>query len=210
MTDWHYIKGENEPLLLQLVAEGDKTAFEQLYRQYEGGVDKYVLFITRSKEATEEIIQDVFVSVWKKREKLPALISFRAYLYQIARNRAISYLRSIKTKYTVAQLDESAPGDRQDHADHGMLYKEYYKIALDAIDILPERKRKVFALCFEEDLTLQEIALRLGISKSTVKQHLYSASASIRDYLRAHGDITTILLIFVTLMQCSENNFSRN
>jgi len=201
MAERQYIEGEDEHLLLQLVANGNKLAFEQLYEQYEGGVEKYVFFITRSKEVTEEIIQDIFISVWKKREKLPALTSFRGYLYQIARNRVISYLRSLKARYKIVELDEAAPGSRQTDADHRVLYNQYYKMVLDAIELLPGRKREVFNLSLEEDLTLDEIAQRLGLSKSTVKQHLYSATASIREYLQKHGDITTTLLIFIALFE---------
>ena len=201
MAERQYIKGENEQLLLQLVANGDKLAFEQLYEQYEGGVEKYVFFITRSKEVTEEIIQDIFISVWKKKEKLPALTSFRGYLYQIARNRVISYLRSLKARYKIVELNEAAPGSRQADADHRVLYNQYYKMVLDAIELLPGRKREVFNLSLEEDLTLDEMAQRLGLSKSTVKQHLYSATASIREYLQKHGDITTTLLIFIALFE---------
>jgi RNA polymerase sigma-70 factor (family 1) len=201
MAERQYIKGENEHILLQLVANGDKLAFEQLYEQYEGGVEKYVFFITRSKEVTEEIIQDIFISVWKKKEKLPTLTSFRGYLYQIARNRVITYLRSLKARYKIVELDETEPGSGQADTDHRVLYNQYYKMVLDAIELLPDRKREVFNLSLEEDLTLDEMAQRLGLSKSTVKQHLYSATASIREYLQKHGDITTALLIFMTLLE---------
>jgi RNA polymerase sigma-70 factor (ECF subfamily) len=210
MSDTPYIKGEDELLLLHLVASGDKSAFEQLYKLHEGGLEKYVFFITRSREVTEEIIQDIFISVWRKREKLPELYSFRGYLYQIARNRVISYLRGIKTQYRLVQLDEDIPGSSPNQADHDILYKQYYKIVLDAIETLPERKKEVFALSLDEDLTLQEIAQRLGIAKSTVKQHLYSASASIRDYLKKHSDITAVMLVSVTMMAHSQNNFPMN
>ena len=201
MAERQYIEGEDEHLLLQLVANGNKLAFEQLYEQYEGGIEKYVFFITRSKEVTEEIIQDIFISVWKKKEKLPALTSFRGYLYQIARNRVISYLRSLKARYKIVELDEAVPGSRQADADHRVLYNQYYKMVLDAIELLPGRKREVFNLSLEEDLTLDEMAQRLGLSKSTVKQHLYSATTSIREYLRKHGDITTTLLISIALLE---------
>lgn len=201
MAERQHIKGENELLLLQLVATGDKQAFEQLYEQYEGGVEKYVFFITRSKEVTEEIIQDIFISVWEKREKLPALTSFRGYLYQIARNRVISYFRSVKARYKIVELEKAGPGSMQADADHRVLYNQYYQMVLDAIGLLPERKREVFNLSLEEDLTLDEIAQRLGLSKSTVKQHLYSATASIREYLYKHGDITTTLLILISLLE---------
>jgi RNA polymerase sigma-70 factor (ECF subfamily) len=184
-----------------MVADGNRPAFEQLYKQYEGGLEKYVFFITHSKEVTEEIIQDIFVSVWKKKEKLPVLRSFRGYLYQIARNRVISYLRSIKTRHKIVELDEGTPGGCQNDADYPVRYKQYYKMVLDAIEILPERKKKIFALSLEEDLTLDEIAQRLGISKSTAKQHLYIALAFIREYLQKHGNITTALLVFLTLFE---------
>jgi RNA polymerase sigma-70 factor (ECF subfamily) len=201
MPESQNIQTDSEWLLLQGVAGGDKKAFEQLYRQYEGGVEKYVLFITRSREVTEEIIQDIFISIWRKREKLPALSSFKGYLYHIARNRTISYFRSIKTRYKIVELDESAPCDGQAEADHQLLFNQYYQMALDAVETLPEQKKKVFRLSLEEGLTLDEMAQRLGISKSTVKQHLYGASAAVRSYLKKYGNIAGSLLIFLTLFE---------
>jgi len=200
MAEKRNINGENEQQLLQWVANGDRLAFEQLYEQYEGALEKYVFFITRSKEVTEEIIQDIFISVWKKREKLPTLTNFRGYLYQIARNRVITYLRSLKARYKIVELDHAEPGSLQT-ADHRILYDQYFKMVLEAIERLPERKRQVFNLSLEEDLTLDEMAQRLDLSKSTVKQHLYSATASIREYLHKHGDITSTLLIFISLWE---------
>src|SRR3954463_1596563 len=190
MTDNQYNNGGNESLLLRSVADGDKQAFEQLYNQYEGGVEKYVLFITRSKEVTEEIIQDVFLSVWQKRTQLPTLDSFRSYLFAIARNRVISYLRSVKARYKTMELDDTLAAGSHTDTDHLALYNQYYKMVLDAILLLPDRKREVFSLSLNEDLTLDEMAARLGLSKSTVKQHLYSASAQVREYLKKHADIT--------------------
>ncbi|MDP4252099.1 MAG: RNA polymerase sigma-70 factor [Bacteroidota bacterium] len=201
MSESQYIETDNELLLLQGVASGNKQAFEQLYRQYEGGLEKYVLFITNSKEVTEEIIQDVFLSIWQKREKMPGLSSFRGYLYHIARNRVISYLRSIKTRYKIVELDESSPLSVQSETDHRLLYNQYYKMALDAVDALPEQKKKIFRLSLEENLTLDEMARRLGISKSTVKQHLYGASAAIRNYLKKYGNIPVSLLVLLTLFK---------
>ena len=191
----------NEQNLLLRVAAGDKSAFEKLYEQYGGGIEKYVFFITRSKEVTEEIMQDIFVSVWRKKEKLPSLNSFRAYLYQIARNRVISYLRTVKAQYKMVELDEAAPAGSRSDADHRVLYNQYYKMVIDAIALLPERKKQVFMLSLEEDLTLDEMALRLGLSKSTVKQHLYSATSSIREYLQKHGGITATLFVFLALFE---------
>jgi RNA polymerase sigma-70 factor (family 1) len=202
MIERQYIKDENELLLLQSVAHGDKGAFEKLYEQHEGGLEKYVFFITRSREITEEIIQDIFVAIWQKREQLPALTSFRSYLYTIARNRVISYLRSLKTRYKIVELNDTTPGNSQADTDHRVLYSQYYKMVLDAIELLPDRRREVFTLSLEEDLTLDEMAQRLGLSKSTIKQHLYSASAFVREYLQKHGNITTALFIFLTLFEC--------
>ncbi len=201
MSESRYIEADNELLLLQGVAGGNKQAFEQLYRQFEGGLEKYVLFITHSKEVTEEIIQDVFLSIWQKRERLPVLSSFRGYLYHIARNRVISYLRSVKTRHKIVELDESTPFGGQGGADYRLLYNQYYKMALDAVDALPEQKKKVFRLSLEENLTLDEMARRLGISKSTVKQHLYGASAAIRNYLKKYGNISTSLWVLMTLFK---------
>jgi len=201
MSGRPYIHSEEEDAQLAAVARGDKFAFEQLYDRYAGGLEKYIYFITRSKEVTEEIIQDVFIRIWQKREQLPELDSFRAYLFRIARNQVISWLRSARPRHKIVELDESLAGGSRADADHLVLYNQYYKMVLDAIALLPERKKEVFLLSLEEDLTLDEIARRLHLTKSTVKQHLYSATTSIRDYLKKYGNVSSALIIFLTLFE---------
>jgi RNA polymerase sigma-70 factor (family 1) len=210
LNERQYIPAEEEIALLRATATGDKPAFEKLYNLYAGGLEKYILFITRSKETTEEIVQDSFLRLWQKRERLPELTSFRSYLYRIARNRALSYFRSLKTRRLITELDDptenarhmaSAPGAHPEGADHLALYNQYYKIALDAIDRLPPRKKEIFNLSLEEDLTLDEIAERLNLTKSTVKQHLYAAAAAVREYLLRHGNITPALFLFLSLLE---------
>ncbi|HYH55659.1 MAG TPA: RNA polymerase sigma-70 factor, partial [Anseongella sp.] len=191
-----------ERRLLERVAEGDKEAFRDLYYSFGGELQRYVFLFTHSREDTEEILQDVFVKLWERRQMLVTIASFRGYIYRMARNRVLNYFRSAKARVRTEALSER---EQQQPCETGaadqLLYKQYYKLARQAISLLPERRKEVFLLRLEEGLSLQEIADQLRVSKSAVKQHLYSASGFIREYLRKHGVITVLLFQFMAFFE---------
>lgn len=188
-----------ERRLLEQVAEGDMEAFREMYHSFGGELQRYIFLFTRSREDTEEILQDVFVKLWEKRQTLPAITSFRGYLYRMARNRVLNYFRSVRARVRTEALPESLQQEpcSPDAADQ-LLYKQYDNLARQAIGLLPERRKQVFLLSREKGLSLQEIADQLRVSKSAVKQHLYGASGFIREYLRKHGVVTILLFQFIT------------
>ncbi len=81
--------------------------------------------------------------------------------------------------------------------DQALLFKQYYQAALAAIDQLPEHRRRIFQLRTQEGLTLEEIAVETGISRSAVKKHLYAAIESVKQYLRQHmGDVLLVVFFY--------------
>src|SRR5690606_2274234 len=134
------------------------------------------------------ILQDIFVKLWEKKERLTIITSFRSYLFRMARNHVLNYFRGAKIRIQTEELSERAEKQSGSAtAADPLLYKQYYKLARQAIDLLPERRKRVFLLNLEEDLSQQEIADELGVSKSAVKQHLYHAARFVRKYLQKHG-----------------------
>lgn len=176
------------------------AAFRKLYDTHAGELNKYIFLFTGSHSDAEEILQDVFLKIWHKRETLPELRSFRGYLYTITRNHVLNFLRDAKVQGIWESLPAEDPVHPQQDPAQRVIYKEYYRIAQDAIARLPERRKQVFRLREEEGLSLDEIAHMLGISKSAVKQHLYAATAFIREYLRQYGVSTVYLPVFYTLI----------
>lgn len=187
----------DEKLLLAAVASGDRGAFSQLYAAHINNVYDYIFLFTKSKEETEELIQEVFVNLWEKREKLAEVESFKSYLFRAAKNRLITNVRHMQVRYRVlSEIGRSTDGS-QPSTEYDVTYKEYHRVLQKAIAKLPPKRKLIFRLNIENGLSHDEIAQQLQISKSVVKNQLYKAYDFIRQYLAQHGagSLTIILLL---------------
>jgi RNA polymerase sigma-70 factor (family 1) len=190
----------NDRELLLRIAAGEKQAFALLYNRHAPWLTRYIRLFTGDTPDTEELLQDVFVKVWNKKEQLPEIEQFEAWLNRVTRNTVFNYLRALKLRHQLHELDEGASARAgSEQADDRLLLQQYYIIASRAIEKLPARRKQVFQLRLEQNLTLDEIANLLGISRSAVEQHVYAANSFIRDYLNKHAEIKTLLIIFMSL-----------
>lgn len=190
----------NDRELLLRIAAGEKQAFALLYNRHAPWLTRYIRLFTGDTPDTEELLQDVFVKVWNKKEQLPEIEQFEAWLNRVTRNTVFNYLRTLKLRHQLHELDEGASARAgSEQADDRLLLQQYYIIASRAIEKLPARRKQVFQLRLEQNLTLDEIANLLGISRSAVEQHVYAANSFIRDYLNKHAEIKTLLIIFMSL-----------
>ena len=148
----------------------------------------------------DELTQDVFVRIWEKRDRLKAVESFKGYLFLVTRNVVFNFIRALKVRQKVKELDESSSPAVND-LENELLFKQYYEIALEAMNKLPPGRRKVLKMSIDDGLSLDEIATELSISRSGVKKQLYAATAYVRQYLQEHGEITLALIIFLSLFE---------
>jgi RNA polymerase sigma-19 factor, ECF subfamily len=196
---------EEERRLLQQVSQGDRAVFRTLYTHYFSDVQRYVALFEPSRTSMDELTQDVFIRIWEKRSYLAGVESFKSYLFMVTRNVVFNYLRGLKVQQKVKELDESVERggiERSGAAvEDQLLYKQYYRIALEAMEKLPPGRRKVLKMSIDDGLTLDEIAAELKISRAGVKKQLYAATAFVRQYLHEHGEITALLFIFLSLFE---------
>ena len=148
----------------------------------------------------DELTQDVFVRIWEKRARLMEVESFKGYLFMVTRNVVFNFIRAIRVRRKVKELDETV-GVKDDDLENELLFKQYYAMAIEAVEKLPPGRRKVLKMSIYEGLTLDEIAGRLGITRSGVKKQLYAATAFVRQYLQEHGEIGLALVIFLSLWE---------
>ena len=187
---------ENVNELKSKVAKGDEKAFRQLYDHFWGKIYSVAFTLTKSVELSEEIVQDVFLRIWLKKEQLPSIAKFDAYLFIVARNHIYNELRK-KTyvQHFVEHLEqyflESAVSPEQE-----MLLKETNQLINKALEQLPTRQREVYQLSRNEGFDNSTIAQKLGISKLTVKSHMTKALQFIRHYLQPYPD-KLLLLFFI-------------
>ncbi len=184
----------DEPYLLNKIAEGDRQAFSTLYMQYLGELHRYIYLFTKSKEQSEEIVQDVFVKIWEKRDQLGHITSFKSYLYRTAKNLLLDEIRKDAVKFKAHQYLKPSSEDSHETADERIISRQYHEIAERAIALLPEKRRAIFLMRTREELSLDEIAAKLSISKSVVKKQLYAAISFVRNYIYK-SEITMITII---------------
>jgi RNA polymerase sigma-70 factor (family 1) len=190
----------DESQLLQQLADGSQEAFTSLFKHYQPKLYYYLLpFTEGSNHHPEEIIQDIFVTIWFKREAFIGIQSFEFYLYRMARNRLLDIYRGEISRQKNEALFVQRFDSQDNRTENEIKFKEYHAIALKAINLLPERRRQIFELSTQQDLSLDEIADQLDLSKDVIKKQLYLANRSIREYIRLHGGIPLSILLLLLL-----------
>ena len=190
----------NERELLRQISHGDRAIFKTLYTTYFGDVQHYISLFEPPGNSLDELTQDVFVRIWEKRSHLAKVESFRDYLFFITRNVVFNYFRSLKVQQRVVELDGAGAAGGSGPEDQ-LLFKQYYRIALEAMEKLPPGRRKVLKMSIDDGLTLDEIAERLKISRAGVKKQLYAATAFVRKYLQEHDELTALLFVFLSVFE---------
>ncbi|WP_295122798.1 RNA polymerase sigma factor [uncultured Chitinophaga sp.] len=190
---------ENENALLLRVADGDRAAYSMLYRQYYPRLYNFVFFFCQSKEDAEEVIQECLLKVWERRHTLIGIRSFEQYLFRMAKNRLLDVTRRRLTGNRVAEVVAGSSPETENLVDNEVLFNQYHRIALDALAQLSDKKKTIFLMSAQQDMSLDEIAAALGVSRAAVKKHLYAAIRQMKDHLKDHADWGLILVFLMTL-----------
>lgn len=181
----------NEEDLVVLVREGDKKAFEHLFFKYHVQLSRFALSITKSRELARDVVQDVFLKIWRNRANWQVTVGVRVYLFQSVRNQALNLLEKQNSQLKVANSfrtemesitvfgvplsDENQKlTDAQRHS-----IKQIWAIVED----MPERRKMVFKLNRRNGLSYKEIAEVLDITRKTVENHIAHALQEIRDQI---------------------------
>jgi RNA polymerase sigma-70 factor (ECF subfamily) len=178
---------EDEKQLLQLTATGDEYAFALIVKRYDPVIYPYLLYWLKDTQLAEEVTQDVFMRIWRHRERLPELENFAGYLYTIARNKANTVLGQQLMKINEPSTD--VVDEIINNPQSALELKQLATTLEKAVNLLPPRRREVFVLSRNEGLTYEQIAERLKIARSTVNEHMVAALVFLRYYLREHEGI---------------------
>ncbi len=175
------IYNENQ-FLLQL-SQDNQYAFAQIYQYYSARIYGKLLKVLKSEIQAEEILQDIFLKIWNNRKNIDPEKSFRSYLFQIAINSAYDVLRkSARSKQLQAQLTDVCCSSYS-HIEEQLMNKENHDLLNRGIDLLPPKRRNIFKLCKIEGISYEEVSRQLGISPSTISDHIVKANQFLKDYL---------------------------
>lgn len=181
---------EEKELLLR-VAQGNEKAFHTLYQSYFGKVYAMCLHYLSNPLTAQDIVQEVFSRIWLKRNDLPAILHFEAWLITITRNLLINELR--KTYPAGGELTEAGSGNPHDTLD----YRELEKLLQQAIEKLSPRQQQVYRLSRVAGYSHKEIATQLGISVDVSREHLSKALHHIRTFLLERYGATGLLVSLI-------------
>ncbi len=192
------ISPHDERELLSLLKQGNEQAFEKIYKVYSARLFGNVFKMVKSETTTQEILQDVFIKIWQNRTSIDLDKSFRSYLFRIAENKVYDFFRqATRDKKIRAQLFAGAT-EGYEHIEEMIYRKENALLLQKAIDSLSPQRQQVFRLCKLEGKSYDEVSRKLGISPSTISDHIVKANKAVREYLFDNID-TTILLICLLL-----------
>lgn len=156
---------------------GARRQFEQMFTEYYTELVVYVNNYTGDIPAAEDVVQGMFCDLWDKRETRHAHTNPRGFLFRSARNAVLNYLTRAR-KITIGISDKLADELLfQDEIEVARRDKMLYAL----IERLPEQRRRIFKLCFFDELKYAEVAERLGISVNTVKTQMGRAIAGLKE-----------------------------
>lgn len=174
--------------IVQKIKQGNIKAFEAVFRELYSPLTGYANKIINDHDKAEEIVQDVFYTIWKKREKLNISSSFKSYLYKSVQNSCLQLIQHEMVKEKHRQFVINRDGDRQPNP-HEVLEVQEINIAIKkTLATLPERCREIFKMNRFEGLKYKEIAEKLSISQKTVEANITKALKHLRKNLRQYVD----------------------
>ena len=166
----------------QKVSIIDKISYKSIFSNYYSGLVKYATRLLKDKIVAEDIVQELFIEIWVKRDKLSINTSLKSYLYTSIKNDCLDYLKS-KIKRTITEpLSENLLIDGSDNSN--IMDVENIKLYIQkAQEKLPEKCSIIFHLSKNCGLSHKEISDKLNISKRTVEKQVSIALKKIREYI---------------------------
>ncbi len=183
--------------LLRLIAAGDTDAFTTLFHMYRVPLFDYALKITKTVPAAEELVQDSFLKIWLYRDRLPDVDSARHYIFGILKNASLDWLRRLALDRNMQRSVAAALPGFGDYTWEDVQLGETRRILDEAMERLSPQQREVFILSRYEGLSYAEIAVKMGISANTVRNHLVKALKFMREWLaREYGAAVLLILTY--------------
>ena len=169
--------------ILENLKNGSHEAFEMVYYGYSKSLLHFLSLLLSSEEEGEEVMQEVFITVWEKRALIEPAKGFTSYLFTIAKNAAFKHMSRKRT----ISMEEGFYGnsDLPDNTspEENVVVKDTELLIRIAVARMPRLQGEVFLLSKEGGLTNEEIAEELNISRTAVSSHLYAARKTIRELM---------------------------
>lgn len=187
----------NEALTLASFRNGDETAFEKIFKENFKSLYGYAIGLVKNESAAEEIVQNVFFKIWKKKEQIPPSGLLKAYLYRSVHNESLNLIKHhrVRSSYQMHAI-RSGEGEAE-NASAKVSMAELQRHLAEAMNSLPEQCRTIFQMSRFEEKKCKEIAAELQIAPKTVENQLGKALKILR--IKLKDFLPAIVYLFINL-----------
>lgn len=184
---------EPDKEVIEQFRSGNEAAFEQVFHAYYRALAAYAGTILKNSDDAEDMVQQVFISIWEKRAGMEIHTSLRALLYRAVHNACLNRIKQQQVRSDYAR--EAVQLHRETLATEDRLQqKELQRKIEDALNQLPEQCARIFKMSRFEQLKYQEIAERLELSVKTVENQMGKALKLMREQLKDYLPLLILIL----------------
>lgn len=180
---------------MEVITELDNKTIDRLFHDHYKGLCRYAFSILKVQNEAEDVVQQLFITLWEKRRELEISKDPRAYLYRSTYNRCLNEVKRIKRRGTQTDAAEESSLKSPHDASDKLIGREMEECIELALQTLPEKCGEVFRLSRIDELSYKEIAEKLDISTKTVENHMGKALRLMRDELREFLPLIVITML---------------
>lgn len=172
----------------ELARNSSPKALQELYIIYYRKLFRYVGLYVRDEEVVAEIVSDVFFAIWEKRVELTDVRNFNAFIYRIAKYKALNYLRGRNLNtIDINDIPFDLFAGTTSSPEDNLISSETVENINNAIEQLPSKCKLAFKLVREDGMSYKEVSELFAISTKTLEVHIYRAVRKIREILSLGG-----------------------
>lgn len=183
---------EEEKNIVSRYKKGDASAFDTLYFSYSKKLYYFVMGLLKDQTIAEEIIQEVFVKLWEKRDKVNADLNFENYIFMIAYNSVRKYFRDKSLESRILANMSAITTEEINSTESIVIYNDLLSLVNEAIEKMPSQRKRVYKLSRHDGMSIQDISKKLNISKRTAENHLSRALKYLKEEIANISLLTSL------------------
>ena len=173
----HYL---DDKIIVENLKKGDVLSFDSIFKKYNKKVYYFALSYLKNREEAQDVVQEVFMNLWRSRDQINEYYVFSKYLFKITYNTTCKRFRKLASDKR--QMEEVVLSNilEDNSTNLEIEYNNLLETANTFIEKIPTRQKKIFLLSINEHLTTEQIAKQLNISKKTVENYLSNVKTSLK------------------------------